>query len=232
MLRKKILFILLLLQCSLLGLNAKSKDTKIYYLVLGDSYARGVFKPSDKVVRSYSYADALYERLTVTNPNLVLKKFARGGHTTTTLINDQLKKVTDFMKLNSGLTKLVTITIGKNDFSSCHKGNAFECENRLLKIMYNLNNTIIPTLKEAGGEGVQYWATTYHNINLNDNALYDSLIKVYNENGVKVVDMRNIITSETACGYTYLCNYKNHHPNVNGSHAIANVLYGNLSVPL
>ncbi|CAG8808371.1 17261_t:CDS:1, partial [Racocetra fulgida] len=45
------------------------------------------------------------------------------------------------------------------------------------------------------------------------------------ENGVKVVDMRNIITKETACSYTYMCDYHNKHPNVNGSNAIADVLY-------
>ncbi|RIB16860.1 hypothetical protein C2G38_2089757, partial [Gigaspora rosea] len=124
------------------------------------------------------------------------------------------------MKINSGLTKLVTITIGITDFAGCHNA---ECDIRLFKILHNLNNTIIPMLKEAGGESVQYWATTYHNLRLNNNALYDSLIKVYNENGVKVVDMRNIVTNETACSYTYLCDYHNGHLNVNGSHAIADL---------
>ncbi|CAG8466710.1 3366_t:CDS:1, partial [Dentiscutata heterogama] len=212
-----------------LGLNAQSNDTNIYYLVLGDSFARGVFKLKDnKTPHAYSYADALYERLKETNPNLVLKKFARGGQTTETLISDQLKRATKFMKRNSGLIKLITITIGTNEFSGCTS----KCNNRLHKIVYNLNNKIIPMLKKAGGEGVQYWATTYHNIRLNSNPLDDSLIKVYNENGVKVVDMRKIITNETACSYTYACDYHDKHPNINGSHAIADVIYNNLTLPL
>ncbi|RIB00687.1 hypothetical protein C2G38_2233408 [Gigaspora rosea] len=230
MLEEKILFILLLLLYLPLGLNAQSNDTKAYYIVLGDSFARGISDPGNNSSTIYSYADALYEQLKATNPNLVLKKFAHGGQSTKTLISDQLKRVTNFMKLNSGLTKLITITIGKCDFKDCN--NTSECTNRLNEIVYNLNTTIIPMLKEAGGKGVQYGATTNYNVYLNSNELDDSLIKVYSENGVKVADMRNIITNETACNYTYLCDYHNGHPNVNGSHAIADVLYSNLTVPL
>ncbi|CAG8506532.1 2606_t:CDS:2 [Racocetra persica] len=175
-----------------------SNDTKIYYLVLGDSFAHGVFKPSDKVVHSYSYADALYERLKETNPNIVLKKFAHGGHNTGKLISEQLGEATKFMKHNRGLIKLVTITIGLNDVERCLKTSPSKCDIRIHKIVNNLKNTIIPKLKKAGGKDVQYWATTYHNAHANLDQLSDSLIKVYRENGFNVVDMRKIITKETA----------------------------------
>ncbi|CAG8776650.1 21606_t:CDS:2 [Cetraspora pellucida] len=209
------------------GTKIYSNDT-IYYLVLGDSFARGVFKPIDAVKRSrsYSYADALHERLIETYPNLVLKKFARGGQTTRTLIRDQLPNAIKFIKRNRGLTKLVTISIGKNDFMGCKNS---ECDRRIRRTVYYLKNKIIPELKKVGGEGVQYLATTYHNVRNNFDALDNSLIKVYNENGVKVVDMRKIITNETGCIYTYWCNYRNGHPNINGSRAVADVLYTNIA---
>ncbi|CAG8516062.1 24255_t:CDS:1, partial [Dentiscutata erythropus] len=200
-----------------------------------DSFARGVGDPKYKLPRSYSYADALYERLKY-NTNLEIKKFSKGGITTKKFISNQLVKATKFMKSHKGLTKLVTITIGKNDFTGCSKffkPNISVClQRKLEKITYNLNNTIIPLLKKAGGKGVQYVATTYFNSFPDVDLLADKLISIYIENGFKVVDLRNIITDDTVCNYTLWCNFNKKHPNVAGSRAIADVLFSNLSVPL
>ncbi|CAG8632623.1 13614_t:CDS:1, partial [Dentiscutata heterogama] len=201
-----------------------------------DSFARGVGDPEYKPPRCYSYADALYERLKEYNTKLEIKKISKGGITTKKFIANYLEKTTKFMKSHKGLIKLVTITIGKNDFTGCSnssKPNISVClQRKLEKITYNLNNTIIPMLKKAGGKGVQYVATTYFNSFPDVDLLADKLISVYMENGFKVVDLRNIITNDTVCNYTLWCNYNKRHPNVAGSRAISNVLFSNLSVPL
>ncbi|CAG8730837.1 26051_t:CDS:2, partial [Racocetra persica] len=88
---------------------------------------------------------------------------------------------------------------------------------------------IIPSLKEAGGEGVQYAATTYFDSFSFYAMLDDSLVSLYINNGFKVADLRYVITNNTICNYTYWCDYKNWHPNSNGGRAIANVLFSNLS---
>ncbi|CAG8834946.1 24870_t:CDS:1, partial [Racocetra persica] len=144
-------------------LNALSNDdSKIYYLALGDSFPSGVSisgtPPGNKTFPAYSYVDALYDLLKKNNANLEFKKFARGGEPSDGLIANQLDNVTNFMKSNSGLTKFVTITTGINDFRNCPNSTNFsECfKSSLNNLMNNLNNTIIPRLKEAGGEGVQY----------------------------------------------------------------------------
>ncbi|CAG8490668.1 12565_t:CDS:1, partial [Cetraspora pellucida] len=221
--------LLLLLSLFLpLRLNALSDDNnKIYYLALGDSFPSGVsisgLPPGNKIFPAYSYADALYDMLKKKNTNLELKKFARGGEPSDDLIINQLNNVTNFMKSNSGLTKLVTITTGINDFRNCSNSTNFsECfKSKLNNLTSNLNNMIIPRLKEAGGEGVQYVGTTYFFYP----SLDDSLVSIYSANGFKVVDFRRIITNDTKCDYTYQCKYGDIHPTPNGSQAIANVLF-------
>ncbi|CAG8826899.1 13463_t:CDS:1, partial [Dentiscutata erythropus] len=127
----------------------------------------------------------------------------------------QLKSSTDFMKSHRGLTKFITITIGANDIHRCNTSYT-ECLNHLIN---NLNNIIIPKLKDAGGEDIQYAASLYYFHGHLDNGLSDGLTDVYSKNGFKVVDLRTIITSDTKCNYTY-CNYHNPHPNKVGQFVI------------
>ncbi|RIB10967.1 hypothetical protein C2G38_145035 [Gigaspora rosea] len=232
------LFIILLLLCLPLELNAKSKGSnKTYYIAVGDSFAYCVFDRDDVPPRCYAYTDALYERLKENNPNLEFRKkhFAKGGVTTTSIITGQLLNATKFMKSHSGLIKFVTINIGRNDFVGCSPkhSNVSEClHTKLERITYNLNNTIIPMLKEAGGEGAQYAATTYFDTIPYHDLLADRLIDIYTKNGFKVVDLRQIITNDTICNYTYWCKHHNGHPNVIGSRIIADVLFSKLSSPV
>ncbi|CAG8827407.1 28994_t:CDS:2, partial [Gigaspora margarita] len=208
--------------------NQSNNTNKTYYIALGDSFAHGVHNPSNKSSRSYAYTDALYERLKENIPNLEFKRLAKGGLGTRHIITGQLKKATDFMKSHSGLTKLITITTGRNDFVGCSPKhpNVSEClQTKLEKITYNLNNTIIPMLKEAGGESVQYAATTYFNAFPYFNLLDDRLIDVYTGNGFKVADLRHIITNESVCNYSYWCKGHHGHPNKLGSRAIADVIF-------
>ncbi|CAG8759544.1 6766_t:CDS:2, partial [Gigaspora margarita] len=107
--------------------------------------------------------------------------------------------------------------------------NISEClQTKLKKITNNLNNMIIPMLKEAGGGGAQYAATTYFDIFPYHDLLANRLIDIYTENGFKVVDLRQIITNDTICNYTHWCKHHNGHPNVIGSHVIADVLLSKL----
>ncbi|RIB14357.1 hypothetical protein C2G38_1661958 [Gigaspora rosea] len=191
LIEKAFSFTLLLLLCLHFGLNVQSNDTdEIYYISLGDSFAAGVeITPENRTTPAYSYANALYDLLKVKYPNLELLKLGISGETSDGLINYQLNRATDFMTSHKGSTKFITITIGKNDIHRTH-------------LINNLNNIIIPQLKEAGGENVQYTSTYYRNTSL----AYD-LIDVYGKNGFKVVDLRTIITNNTLCNYTYLCTY-------------------------
>ncbi|CAG8479405.1 17603_t:CDS:1, partial [Gigaspora margarita] len=201
-------FTLLLLLCLHFGLNVQSNDTnEIYYISLGDSFAAGVEitgpPPGNRTTPAYSYANALYDLLKVKYPNLELLKLGISGETSDGLIEYQLNNATDFMTSHKGLTKFITITIGANDIHRTH-------------LINNLNNTIIPQLKEAGGENVQYMASTYYK----NTSLAYNLIDVYGKNGFKVVDLRTIITNDTLCNYTYLCTYNDIHLNEAGNRAV------------
>ncbi|CAG8630598.1 21024_t:CDS:1 [Cetraspora pellucida] len=245
MLARKTLFsfTLLLLLCLPLRLNA------LYYVSLGDSFAAGVDisgpYPGNKITPSYSYANALYKLLkkhtnlkskkVAHHTNIKLKKFARSGETSDGLIANQLTNATNFMKSNPGLTKVVTITIGKNDFNHCFPpyktSNITKCLGHALNhLVKNLNEKIIPCLKEAGGEGVQYAATTYYNYFSYFKMLDDKLVSLYVNNGFEVIDIKHIITDDMICDYTHWCNYKDWHPNLNGGRAIASVLFHKLSL--
>ncbi|CAG8490687.1 12566_t:CDS:2 [Cetraspora pellucida] len=220
----------------------------LYYIALGDSFAAGVDisgpYPGNKITPSYSYANAFHKLLKKhgkkhTNlksknfANIKLKKFARSGETSDGLIANQLTNATNFMKSNPGSTKLVTITIGKNDFNHCFPpskpSNLTEClDHALNHLVKNLNKKIIPSLKEAGGEGVQYAATTYYNYFSYFKMLDDKLVSLYVNNGFEVIDINHIITDDMICDYTHWCGYKDWHPNSNGGRAIARLLFRKL----
>ncbi|CAG8696476.1 11701_t:CDS:2, partial [Gigaspora margarita] len=175
------------------GSTDHDKYDKIYYISLGDSYAVGA-----------------------KHQNLELLKLGISGISSDGLINRELNNATDFMKSHIGSIMLITITIGTNDFHEC-KSETDQCfKNSLNHLMDNLNNIVIPQLKEAGGENVQYMASTYYLLP----SLDDSLIDVYSKNGFKVVDLRTIITNDTMCNYTYWCTNRDRHPNHEGHRAI------------
>ncbi|CAG8738222.1 SGNH hydrolase-type esterase domain-containing protein [Gigaspora rosea] len=207
-------FTLLLLLCIPFGFNADKYD-KIYYISLGDSYAVGDRPlPGNNTTPAYSYANALYDLLKGKHQNLELLKLGISGISSDGLINKELNNATDFMKSHIGSIMLITITIGTNDFHKCFKNSL----NHLMKI---LNNIVIPQLKEAGGENVQYMASTYYLLP----SLDDSLIDVYSKNGFKVVDLRTIITNDTMCNYTYWCTNRDRHPNHEGHRVIGEHFY-------
>ncbi|RIB15444.1 hypothetical protein C2G38_2247633 [Gigaspora rosea] len=222
------LFTLLLLLYLPFRKNAQQNDTgKIYYISIGDSFAEGLKitgpLPGNRTFPAYSYADALHYLLSKKYKNLELLKYGRGGHTSDDLINKQLNKTIDFVKSNSGLTKLITITIGTNDVSKCNSTNNTCYYNKLDNLKNNLNNIIIPKLKEAGGEGVKYAASTYFWYP----SLEDTLVDIYNKNEFKVADLRSIInfSNNTICNYTYWCEYHDVHPNTDGVNAIGGLFY-------
>ncbi|CAG8651035.1 3633_t:CDS:1 [Ambispora gerdemannii] len=241
-------FVVLLLLCLPFGSTAPSRPTassdNIYYLSLGDSFAAGVkpIAPNETITPAYSYADALYELLLLKKDynNLKLIKYGCSGATSDDIVSldkcnqenpkySQLDQVINFMKSNRGLVKFVTINIGVNDFHRYRNDKDIDgCFSKILKnISNNLTDIIIPKLKEAGGEGVRYAASTYFQRSTND--LDDLLVKIYSENGFRVADIRSVFGTNgdpaefkrRVCLYTNSCNkHNNSHPNVEGSRAI------------
>ncbi|CAG8574973.1 255_t:CDS:1 [Diversispora eburnea] len=237
-----------LLLCLPFGSTAPSDHT--YYLSLGDSFAAGVepISPNKSISPAFSYANALYDLLKKNYSNLKLIKYGCSGETSDGLINynkcsknpkySQLNQAIDFMNSHRGMVKFVTINIGVNDLHKyCHdKDLDGKCGSKVLKnLSNNLIDVIIPKLKEAGGEGVQYAGSTYFHRFTND--LNDLSVKIYRENGFRVADIRSVFGTNgdpsefkrRVCLYTNSCNkYNNSHPNVPGSREIGNLYHKEL----
>jgi lysophospholipase L1-like esterase len=142
---KKLSPLLVLLAIALLaptGAEAKAKPTK-YYLALGDSLAWGYEQDAaGKVVRSpNSYVNQVYKaarkrtkKLKLVNygcPGENLKTFVDGGCIGQPLVStydtrSQWTKAAAFLKKHRKQTKLITISIGANEFTPCAAGGSID----------------------------------------------------------------------------------------------------------
>ncbi len=138
------------------------------YLALGDSVAAGSGS-SDPVTTSYVglVADALR---TLFGETLVVESLAIAGHTTQTLIDEQLEPAV--VLLEAGDVRLVTITIGGNDLGiyAAHEACVLDpanadcpLEDGLLEVENRLDE-IFDRLRTAAGPNVPIVVQLYPNL--------------------------------------------------------------------
>jgi lysophospholipase L1-like esterase len=108
-----------------------------YYVVLGDSLARG-WQPNSAghdVQTAQGYAEDVYRALRRNRPSLRLVNLGCGGETTASMSSgtichyiagSQIEQAEAFIESHPGAITAVSINIGDNDVEGCFKNSAFD----------------------------------------------------------------------------------------------------------
>jgi len=155
----------------------------LYYVNLGDSYAAGYQYPGEPAALPLKgYANQLTAMLKKQKHPMTLENFGCGGATTTTLLSSngcpdptihgpkypnksQLAAAVSFINGHKGQVRLITISIGGNDFDGCPTAaDPIKCVQDAMPIMRSNIETITTTLRAAAGWKIPVIAITYPDV--------------------------------------------------------------------
>lgn len=161
-----------------------------YYVSLGDSYSQGVqpIGPNQTdVFTNQGFTDFLYPKARKLIPGLKLVKLGCGGATTNSMINgtrrcrepglpyasvskatSQLTYAAKFIRKHRGRVKLITVSIGGNDFANCGTAGDLtaitNCVTAGVAQMKSELPTIAKALRVAAGSGTIIIGSTYPDV--------------------------------------------------------------------
>ena len=156
----------------------EGSDEVLYYVSLGNSLSQGV-QPDENGVNELTddgYADQLYQALAVDLPELRLVKLGCPLQETSTGMiagadqsfcvypeGSQLNEAVAFLKAHRRSVVLITIDIGANDSLPCGLTDSQCLINSFATVRFNLETTILPSLREAAGPDVPIVGMNYYN---------------------------------------------------------------------
>jgi lysophospholipase L1-like esterase len=164
---------------------AAQAKAKQYYLSLGDSYAVGWQRPAEDVrgPTKQGFADQTVRLAKHKGYKLELVNLGCGGATTTSILeakgcpkearalgapkykSTQVEAAEKFLRAHRGQVKLVTVSIGGNDVTSCAtQADPVACVGEATKSIEKNVATLAKRLRKAGGKKVRIVGTTYPDV--------------------------------------------------------------------
>src|SRR4051794_13517709 len=173
---------------SLLALPAGAQAAKpkpSYYVSLGDSYAAGNQRFSETVARTTrdGFAYQVVGKARKRGYNLKLANFGCGGETSVTILTRKTKcaglgpggvdyaGVTQataaerFLRKHRGHVKLITVSIGGNDVTSCaNESDPAACVGPAMEKVKANGKTLLKRLRKAAGSKTRIVGITYPDV--------------------------------------------------------------------
>jgi lysophospholipase L1-like esterase len=164
---------------------AAARTKPQYYVSLGDSYAVGWQRPAEDVrgPTKQGFANQIVPLAKKKGYDLKLVNFGCGGATTTSILESkgcakearaiggpkysstQAKAAERFLRRHRGQVKLVTISIGGNDVTSCaQQADPVACVGTATASITKNVTTLSKRLRKAGGRSVRIVGTTYPDV--------------------------------------------------------------------